>query len=467
MISFINQNLVIIPELFLTIWMIGILVFGVSVKKNIPYIRILMSCGIFLSIILLISIDSSNEAILSGRFVLDEFAKTSKIIILFIAAIAFLIGSIPEKTESNEYYPLLLLIFIGAMCSISCTDILSFFIALEIQGLGLYIIVANSIKDVKRGEAALKYFIIGSLGSGLFLYGSSLVYGETGTLFFDEIKIFLENSENNVMTSIGAFLIFISLFFKLSIAPFHVWSPDVFEKTPFTNLIYVSTFSKLTAVFLFVTLLIKAFSGALSPYVFFFLALLSIAIGAFGAFRQENFRRLLGYSSIINMGFVLLAIGNLTQDGYKAGIMYTIFYVVTSLIIFAKTIHLEERGFNLQKISQLNGFIKVSKFSTIAFTICFFSLAGIPPLTGFLGKVFVIKSLFSDNKFTYVAIIAVAMSVVAASYYLNLIKNMIFPCEDSLENDLVVLEKRKYIATLYVFLLILCLVFMFFNPMFF
>jgi NADH-quinone oxidoreductase subunit N len=463
MMHFFDANSSFIPELVLTLAALVLLMLSAFKKKTTPLFRILLSFSLFSALLWVLGESVTGEVFLSGRFLFDDFAKLSKILILVICSIAFAVSSLSSKPEKSEQFSLLLLIFIGAVISVSCGDLLSLFMAMELQGLGFYLLVASSIDERNRGEAALKYFILGSLGSGIFLYGASLIYGETGALLFSNIQFSLAQVAPSSMSQVGAFCLFASLFFKLSIVPFHAWTPDVFEKTPFRHLIYLATVSKLTAVLIAIRLLASGMDQLLTPYAFFSLGLLSLFIGAFGAFRQENLRRLLGYSSILNMGFVLLALGNMNHEGYTAALIYTLFYTLTTLALFAHIIHLKERGCSLHALSQLKGFAGLSTLNTVIFSVLFLSLAGIPPLTGFLGKVYVIQSLLFEEKYVVIALVAVVLSVVAASYYMRLLKIMILDAPDTGTKPLI-LGARRPIPTAYVMSLVGLLLLLFIYP---
>ena len=346
-------------------------------------------------------------------------------IILSIGSIVFiLLSRRPLKNENlfrYEYILFILFAILGSFVLISSDNFLTAFIGLELQSLSLYLMAAFNTKNLSSNEAGIKYFSLGALSSGFLLFGISMIYYDTGSFNIQNLDNFTAISE------IGLSLVLISLFFKVSAAPFHIWTPDVYEGSPTISTLFFATLPKFASlIFLFRVYQELNISDIKSlNYIFQMVCAISLLVGVYGAITQKVIKRLLAFSSINHIGFMLLGIMSYQFMSEGTLFFYLIIYLITTFGIFAVLLNLRTVDGEFTKISQLNGLRFTSNSKSISMLVFFFSLAGIPPFAGFFAKFFILSASINDG-FILLSIIAVLSSVIAAFYYLTIIKNMFF-----------------------------------------
>ena len=410
-----------IPEIFILALILITLCFGLFNKDRSVAIN---TIGFFILTLILInfgkdfyiSTDLSLNTI--NLFVLSK-------IILSIGSIVFIfLSKRPLKNENlyrYEYILFILFAILGSFVLISSDNFLTAFIGLELQSLSLYLMAAFNTKNLKSNEAGIKYFSLGALSSGFLLFGISMIYYDTGSFYMQNLNNFTTISE------IGLSLVLISLFFKVSAAPFHIWTPDVYEGSPTISTLFFASLPKFASlIFLFRVYQELNISGIQSlNYIFQIVCAISLLVGVYGAITQKVIKRLLAFSSINHIGFMLLGIMSYQFMSEGTLFFYLIIYLITTFGIFAVLLNLRTVEGEFSKISQLNGLRFTSNSKSISMLVFFFSLAGIPPFAGFFAKFFILSASITDG-FFFLSIVAVLSSVIAAFYYLTIIKNMFF-----------------------------------------
>jgi NADH-quinone oxidoreductase subunit N len=321
-----------------------------------------------------------------------------------------------------------LLATIGMMMIVSANDLISLYLGLELMSLALYVLAAVRRDDVRSSEAGLKYFILGALSSGMLLYGASLIYGFTGSTSFQTIAtVATAQAASNVGLIIGLVFLMVGLAFKISAVPFHMWTPDVYEGSPTPVTAFFAAAPKVAAMGLMVRVLAGAFPGFVQQWqqIIVFLALASMILGAFGAIGQTNIKRLMAYSSIGNVGFALVGLAAGTQEGIQSVLVYLAIYLVMTLGAFACILALQRNGKPVEEISEMSGLAENHGKLALVLALLMFSLAGIPPLAGFFGKLYVFLAAVKAN-LMWLAVAGVVASVISAVYYIRIIKVMYF-----------------------------------------
>ncbi len=438
----------IIPEIFLAVMAMMLLIFGAFKKecKNKENSNLHMSSNfmfkaaslvIILTGVLLYQLSTNMpEIILNRMFILDEFAVFAKILILISAFFIMIMSKdyyankviITNYKVPFEYPILILLAVVGMMIMVSANDLISLYMGLELQSLALYVLVSINRKSELSSEAGLKYFMLGAFSSGILLYGCSLIYGFTGTTNFSDFSS-LTIGENGAVEGvlIGGIFIIIGICFKVSAAPFHMWTPDVYEgaSKPITALL--ATASKVAAIAFFIRFTTQQLPlGDMNwQHILIFVSAASMIIGSFAALKQVNIKRLMAYSSIGHMGFILVGLAAGNQEGVHAVLIYSAIYVVMNIGAFSAIILMRSSANDLSSIRDLSGLSRNRPVFAALIGVLMLSMAGIPPLAGFFGKLFVFKAALQAELYTLV-IIAVLCSVVSAFYYLRIIKIMYF-----------------------------------------
>jgi len=375
-----------------------------------------------------------ETVIFSNSFVLDDMASVFKVFMMGSAMVA-MVYSRHYLTQHDlfrgEYFVLVLLSILGMMVMVSGYSLLTLYLGLEILSLSLYTLIAIARKRSGAIEAALKYFVLGAIASGLLLYGMSMIYGISGSLNISEISAFASDanlaSRETLIINFGLVFLVIGIAFKLGAVPFHMWVPDVYQGSPTSVTMFISTVPKIAAVAMLVRLLVDGL-GAMHPYwsdLFMILALLSIALGSVVALMQTNIKRMLAYSTISHVGFVMLGFVTGVITGYGAATFYILVYVLMSLAAFGVIILLNKKGFEAEEISDYKGLSKSSPWFALMMLVVMLSMAGVPPFIGFYSKFFILQQVISAG-FVTVAIIAVVFAVISAYYYLQIIKSMYF-----------------------------------------
>jgi NADH-quinone oxidoreductase subunit N len=368
-----------------------------------------------------------------GSFVVDGFARFLKLLALTGSAAAILMSShylAAEKRQRFEYSILILLSTTGMLMLISAADLIALYLGLELMSLALYVVAAIDRDSVRSTEAGLKYFVLGALSSGMLLYGASLVYGFTGTVTFAGIAKAVSQAGSghvNLGLVFGLVFLFAGFCFKVSAVPFHMWTPDVYEGAPTPITAFFAAAPKVAGIAMFVRTTIVAFPGVLSQWqqIVVFVAIASMALGAFAAIGQRNIKRLMAYSSIGHMGFALVGLAAGTQEGVQGVLVYMAIYVAMTLGTFACILSMRRDGQMVENISDLAGLARTKPAMAFLFAMLLFSLAGIPPLAGFFAKFYVFLAAIKAGLFT-LAVIGVVTSVVGAYYYLTIVKIMYF-----------------------------------------
>ncbi len=328
---------------------------------------------------------------------------------------------------------------------------MALYMGLELQSLALYVVASFRRDSIRSTEAGLKYFVLGALSSGLLLYGASLVYGFSGTTNFAGISETINDGDLGLGMLFGLVFLSVGMAFKVSAAPFHMWTPDVYEGSPTPVTGFFATAPKVAAACLFGRVVHDAFGAAVSDWqqIIAFLSFVSMFLGAIAAIGQTNIKRLMAYSSIAHMGFALLGLSSGTQEGVQALLIYMAIYVTMNIGVFAFILNMERDGQPVTDIRSLGLYSRVEPLRAAALAALMFSLAGIPPLVGFFGKLYVLKAAINAGM-SWLAISAVIASVIGAFYYLRIIYFMYFGNEvDKMTGKMPILHKiALYGATL-------------------
>jgi NADH-quinone oxidoreductase subunit N len=367
----------------------------------------------------------------NGLFVADNFAVFMKMLVLAAAAITVImsLGYIErEKMARFEFPVLLLFATLGMLVMISANNLITLYIGLELQSLSLYVVAAFKRDTVRSSEAGLKYFVLGALSSGILLYGCSLVYGFAGTTAFAGLaKLFAAEPAVPVGVVIGLVFVIAGLAFKVSAVPFHMWTPDVYEGAPTPVTAFFAAAPKIAAMAMFLRVMIGPFGDLTAQWqqVIVFISIASMVLGSLAAIAQTNIKRLMAYSSIGHMGYALVGLAAGTEDGVRGVIIYLTIYLFMNLGTFACILCMRRRGRMVEGIDDLSGLSRSDPMMALAMAVFMFSMAGIPPLGGFFGKLFVFWAAISAG-LNALAVIGVLASVVGAFYYLRIVKVMYF-----------------------------------------
>ena len=425
-----------LPELFLAVSASLLLGFGLSKNKDRSVIVRYISAGILIVFGLMgYLLDRPAGTSFSGLLYNNDFSDFLKAIIGLSAAAALLLSKHffqSEKLDRYEFSVLTLYAVLGMSIMVSANNLLSMYIGIEMQSLALYIMAAFNRDSLRASEAGLKYFVLGALSSGLLLYGASLVYGFTGSLDFETIRASIEltgQTARGVPTGVIAGMTFMlcGLAFKISAAPFHMWTPDVYEGSPTPVTGFFAAAPKLAAMAIITRLIIVPFGefGGQWQQVIIVLAILSMVVGALGAIVQTNIKRLMAYSSIANMGYALVPLAAGTIAGVQGMLIFMTIYIITVIGVFATILQMRLRNGMVEQISDLSGLSKSSPAMAICMTMFMVSLIGIPPWLGFFGKLFAFYPAV-ESGLTWLVVIALLASVVSCFYYLRIIKTMWF-----------------------------------------
>ena len=367
-----------------------------------------------------------------GAYVSDPFSQILKLATVLFVGVSFLYARdylIANGLNKGEYYLLGLFGLLGMMIMMSAHSLLTMYLGLETLALSMYALVAIDRNNVTAAESAMKYFVLGAIASGALLYGISWVYGVTGSLQFNEIAEALsaDASLNNLPLWFGLAFLIVGIAFKFGAVPFHMWLPDVYQgaRTPVT--LYLASAPKLAALALLMRVLVDGLGSLHETWstMIMFVAVLSILLGNFVAIAQTNIKRMLGYSTIAHVGFILLAVYTGTGDGYAAALFYALTYVVAAAGAFGIIIILSRRGYDAELLSDFKGLNQRSPWFALMMLFLMFSMAGVPPFVGFLSKLYVISAVL-DIGGTWLAVLMVLASVIGAYYYLRVIWYMYF-----------------------------------------
>jgi NADH-quinone oxidoreductase subunit N len=422
-----------IPELILAVGAMVLLMIGVfsgqrssSVVTGLA-VALLIISGLWLVLL------SDGGAAFGGALIDDSFAKYMKVLTLIgsIAAMVMAVGqSSEDQLDRFEFPVLILLATLGMMLMISANDLITLYLGLELQSLALYVVASINRDSIRSTEAGLKYFVLGALSSGMLLYGASLIYGFTGQVSFPGIAEALSAGDRSLGVVFGLVFLLVGIAFKISAVPFHMWTPDVYEGAPTPVTAFFAAAPKVAAMAMFVRVVIEGFG--VEPVardwqqIVVFLAVASMVLGAFAAIGQKNIKRLMAYSSISHMGYALVGLSAGSMIGVEGVANYMLIYMVTTLGTFACILAMRRKeGGNVEQIQDLAGLATTNPVMATILTIFMFSLAGIPFLAGFFAKYFVFLAAIEAGLY-WLAVIGVLASVIAAYYYIRVVKIMWF-----------------------------------------
>ncbi|WP_370074030.1 MULTISPECIES: NADH-quinone oxidoreductase subunit NuoN [Salipiger] len=423
---------IILPEIVLAVFAMLALIGAVYTGKDkLAPVLVWASAAVMLVMALWIcTTGGQDQTAFWGMFTDDAFSRFAKVAILLSAAVVLLMseGYMSRHGLLRFEYPVLVLLsVVGMMVMVSAGDLMTLYMGLELQSLALYV-VASLRRDSERStEAGLKYFVLGALSSGLLLYGASLVYGFAGTTLFSGVIAAATEGHMSIGLLIGLVLMISGLAFKVSAVPFHMWTPDVYEGSPTPVTAFFATAPKVAAMGLFARLLFDAFGSAIADWsqVVALLSLLSMFLGAIAAIGQRNIKRLMAYSSITHMGFALMGLAAGTEFGVQAMLVYMAIYVTMNVGTFAFILSLSREGQPVTDIGALGMYSKREPGKALAMLVLLFSLAGVPPLVGFFGKLYVLQAAYGGG-LAWLAVAGVIASVISAFYYLRIVFFMYF-----------------------------------------
>ncbi|NJN47276.1 MAG: NADH-quinone oxidoreductase subunit NuoN [Candidatus Competibacteraceae bacterium] len=430
-----------LPELFVTGMACLILVVDVFLTQSQRHITFRLAQFTLLGAALLTLRSYSTEAVITfdGHFVKDALGDTLKLAIYLISAVVFLYSRDylrQRELFKGEYYVLGLFGVLGMMIMVSAHSFLSVYLGLELLSLSLYALVAFDRDSPLAAEAAMKYFVLGALASGMLLYGISMLYGATGSLDIDTVgQAVAEQGVRNLVLVFGLVFMVVGLAFKLGAVPFHMWLPDVYQGAPTSVTLYLGAAPKLAAFALLIRVLVDGLGALQTDWqqMLIVLAALSIALGNLVAIVQTNIKRLLAYSTIAHVGFLLLGILSGTSAGYAAALFYILTYVLMAAGAFGIVIILSRAGFEAERIEDFKGLNEYSPWLAFLMLLIMMSMAGIPFLVGFYAKLAVLQAVIGEG-LVGLAIWSVVFSVIGAFYYLRVVKFMYFdPPPDSPE----------------------------------
>ena len=423
---------VILPEIVLSVYAMLALIGAVyTIKDGAASMLVWVTSALFLAIAIWIGVNGEGTNVaFGGMFVDDGFARFAKVVILVSAAAVLLMseGYMARKGLLKFEYPLLIaLSAVGMMMMVSAGDLMALYMGLELQSLSLYVVAALRRDSLKSTEAGLKYFVLGALSSGLLLYGASLVYGYAGTTLFSGIIQTAMHGDLSLGLLFGLVFLISGLAFKVSAVPFHMWTPDVYEGSPTPVTAFFATAPKVAAMALFARVMHDAFGDATQDWgqVVALLSVLSMFLGAIAAIGQTNIKRLMAFSSIAHMGYALMGLAAGTVLGVQAMLIYMAIYVTMNVGTFAFILSMERDGQPVTDISSLNMYSKQEPGKALAMLVLLFSLAGVPPLVGFFGKLYVLRAAYEAG-FAWLAVAGVIASVIGAFYYLRIVFYMYF-----------------------------------------
>ena len=422
---------IVLPEVILALYAMAALLFAVYTGKDkLTGAITWATAGIFVAVALWIGLaGAGSNAAFGDMFVDDAYSRFVKVVVLLSAA-GVLVMSLDfmQRNQMGRFeYPLLVtLAVVGMMFMVSAGDLMVLYMGLELQSLALYVVASMQRDNVKSTEAGLKYFVLGSLSSGLLLYGASLVYGYSGTTLFSGIHQAVAHDAPLGLV-FGLVFLLTGMAFKVSAAPFHMWTPDVYEGSPTPVTAFFATAPKAAAMALIARVVYDAFGEIPTQWtqVLAALAVLSMFLGAIAAIGQRDIKRLMAYSSIAHMGYALIGIASGTVEGVQAMLIYMAIYVTMNLGTFAFIMSMERDGKPVTSIDSLNLFSKREPLKALALLVLMFSLAGVPPMLGFFGKFYVLKAAV-DADMTWLALAGAVASVIGAFYYLRIVFFMYF-----------------------------------------
>ena len=429
-----------VPEIALSILSVACLMYGLFSKTN-SFIK--ATNFAILTLLLTAALTyfdfSTNFALFENFFSNTSFTKFFKILTTLGAAASLIISKnyfLDTKINRFEIPTLLLFSTLGMMIMISSKNLMIMYLAIELQSLSLYVLASIKRNSIESAESGVKYFILGALSSGILLYGFSLVYGFTGHTSFDGISQSLTQLESLPIGLVfGLVFVLVGLAFKVSAVPFHMWTPDVYEGAPTSITAFFAIVPKLAATALIFRFCLEPFAKFQFEWiqVIFFLSVASMFLGAIAAIAQKNIKRLLAYSSIGHVGYVLIALVSASDQGLKSASIYMFIYLIMNIAVFSIILSLKKSNSYVEKINELNGLSKTNPVISVCLAIIMLSMAGIPPFIGFFSKFYVFIAAV-ESQLYLLAVLGVLASVISAFYYLRIIKGMYF--DDTSESEI-------------------------------
>ncbi len=428
-----NNLELILPEIFLSLSIMFLLILGVFKKDSSKLIQNLSLIVLLITAVITFNETLGIEEILlfNDSIIIDYLSSFMKIVTLLAAFLVLVISSNYLRTFKIfkiEYPILILSSVLGMLVMISSNDLIVFYMGLELQSLALYVLATFNRDQLKSSEAGLKYFVLSALSSGLLLYGCSLIYGFTGSTNFNFIANQLNSNEYAL--TFGIVFILVGLAFKISAVPFHMWAPDVYEGSPTSVTLFFTMVPKIAALTVFIRFLYVPFLNLIDQWqmILIFLSIASMLFGSIAAIGQTNLKRLIAYSSIGHVGYALAGLATGTNDGIQSSVIYITIYILMNLGFFSCLLMMKRNNEYYEYLEDLSGLSKNHPLLSLSLLIILFSLAGIPPLAGFFAKFYIFKSVLEQSMY-FLAIVGLLSTVVAAFYYLRIIKIIYFDKE--------------------------------------
>ncbi|MDH5447210.1 MAG: NADH-quinone oxidoreductase subunit NuoN [Gammaproteobacteria bacterium] len=429
----------VMPEITLLTLACMVLVVDLFVKQEQRVITYLLSQASLLVVFImtLASFTSETQLTFSNTFIRDAMSDVLKLGVYISVFIVFLYAKDYLKQRDmfkGEFYVLGLFGVLGMMVLISAHNMLTVYLGLELLSLSLYAMVAMQRDSESASEAAMKYFVLGAIASGMLLYGMSMIYGVTGTLDLAEVSQKAALASDQMLLVFGMVFLIVGIAFKLGAVPFHMWVPDVYHGAPTSVTLYIASAPKIAAFAMLMRLLVDGLFTLQAQWqdILIILAIASMGIGNIVAISQGNIKRMLAYSAISHIGFLMLGVLTGQQTGFAASMFYALSYALMTLGGFGMVILLSRKGFEADKLDDFKGLNERSPWSAFMMLIFMFSMAGVPPFLGFWAKLSVLKEVVATSSLTWLAIVAVIFSIIGAFYYLRIIKLMYF---DKPEDD--------------------------------
>tara|TARA_Y100000022_G_scaffold154498_1_gene136541 strand:+ start:606 stop:2024 length:1419 start_codon:yes stop_codon:yes gene_type:complete len=434
----IGLNLI-FPEIFLSLALMFLLILGVFKKNSSNLIFNLTILSLIIVAALILNISSEDEtSIFNASYKIDNLSSFMKILTILSAIFVMLTSSKYLKLLKIfqiEYPILILSSILGMMVMISSNDLIVFYMGLELQSLALYVLASFNRDNLLSSESGVKYFVLSALSSGLLLYGCSLIYGFSGSTNFNEISFNIADNQYGI--TFGIVFILVGLAFKISAVPFHMWAPDVYQGSPTTVTLFFAIVPKIAALCVFIRFLYVPFLEIIDQWqmIIIFLSIASMILGAVAAIGQRNIKRLIAYSSISHIGYALAGVSTGTNEGIQSSITYITIYVIMNLAFFSCILMMKKNDKYYETIDDLSGLSKNHPILSLSMLIILFSLAGIPPLAGFFAKFYIFTAVIERSMY-FLAIIGLLSTVVAAFYYLRIIKIIYFdPSKEKYDSD--------------------------------
>jgi NADH-quinone oxidoreductase subunit N len=423
----------VLPEIFLLAAACGVLVIDVFLHDRNRMVTYGLSLAALVVTVWLVSVTGADgsQILLHGAYVRDAMGDVLKIALLLAAFVGFVYAKDylrARKLFRGEYYVLGLFATLGMMVMVSANSFLIVYLGLELLALCLYALVAFDRDSGRGAEAAMKYFVLGALASGMLLYGISMIYGVTGALDFQSVAAAVAaQTERQIVLVFGLVFVVIGIAFKFGAVPFHMWVPDIYHGSPMVVALFLGSAPKVAAFALAMRLLVDGLGGLHADWqgMLVILAVLSMGLGNLVAIAQDNIKRMLAYSTISHVGFIFLGLLAGTAEGYTAAMFYAVVYAFMAAGAFGILAMLSRDGFEAENLEDLKGLNDRSPWLAGMMLLVMFSMAGVPPTVGFFAKLFVLDAVISVD-LVWLALVGVFFSIIGAFYYLRVVKLMYF-----------------------------------------